>query len=721
MATAKDIEFYDTAGDGDLADFIDNIFVQANAKIGDVNAFLDAAIDGNLKAVKSYLKAGIINVDATNRMNTTALWYAAKHGHSKVVEVLLAAGADPDFRSSRNDSPLGAAAYNGHRRVAKSLIQALKEKCKNKPKAFYEAISFTANDGYSVLRNAQNGNIDDLIRSEIDAAKQNLPHENIVIVGGGFSGTLAAINLLNQSDNDEFIRIILVERNEGSKGGGLAYGSDTTNNEHVLNISADRASLDPDDLEDFTSWLEDNHVDIYRNSHDSVPRRVYREYLNQRLDEANQQLQDAVADNHNVSLVRKSGEVIDIEKQAIGGKVLLDTGETIDAAHVIIASGHTGTVQPGFFDKVNSDDRVLLSQWGQAGRRFMNKIKPQESVFIVGSSLSAKDVVVSLKKRGHQGQIVMMSRHGYVHPTYEPNRSPEQITLEQPRFLDDIKTTETIRAVGGRFAGSRRLSEDEIIDGFVRGLQTEWFGLTRQGRYNGEQILSNWERYIPNAVQSLLDAGVSKETIAQRFHQHKSLISTTRVGASRAIGEVVHQAKISGQLQIWAGHIEDVTPEKKGVRVNYRFSVADGTSVRNSKTFDYVISSLGQEMDYRKVVDTLWQNLIGKGMVTPHWTHIGIDVDEDGRVIDSEGNSSDFITAVGTMRSGDTTVRRRSYSEKRGSGGRLSPFNHNIVGIRDQFRVAHARQILSEVRNTATARENAAVQQPQDVPIAAVA
>ena len=59
----------------------------------------------------------------------TALFLAAKHGHAKVCEVLLDAGADPSIRSempTRNEmtaSPLAIAAGKGHVEVVELLLQ----------------------------------------------------------------------------------------------------------------------------------------------------------------------------------------------------------------------------------------------------------------------------------------------------------------------------------------------------------------------------------------------------------------------------------------------------------------------------------------------------------------------------------------------------------------------------------------------------------------------
>lgn len=59
--------------------------------------------------------------------NWTALHEAAWQGHSRVVEVLLAAGADPTAVDCYGSMPLNRAIYAGHLAVVRLLLQAAPE------------------------------------------------------------------------------------------------------------------------------------------------------------------------------------------------------------------------------------------------------------------------------------------------------------------------------------------------------------------------------------------------------------------------------------------------------------------------------------------------------------------------------------------------------------------------------------------------------------------
>ena len=80
-----------------------------------------AAFDGNIKAVKRHLNAGV-DANAQTRSENTPLHAAAYQGHSDVVELLIANDADVNASDMRGWIPLHAAVDQGHAAVADLLI-----------------------------------------------------------------------------------------------------------------------------------------------------------------------------------------------------------------------------------------------------------------------------------------------------------------------------------------------------------------------------------------------------------------------------------------------------------------------------------------------------------------------------------------------------------------------------------------------------------------------
>ena len=73
----------------------------------------------------------------------------------------------------------------------------------------------------------------------------------LAIVGGGFSGTLLAVNLLRAAKGP--LRIVMFER-EGAAGRGVAYG--TTLHAHLLNVRSSGMSAFPAQPDHFVEWAK---------------------------------------------------------------------------------------------------------------------------------------------------------------------------------------------------------------------------------------------------------------------------------------------------------------------------------------------------------------------------------------------------------------------------------------------------------------------------------
>ena len=99
---------------------------------------------------------------------------------------------------------------------------------------------------------------------------------DILILGGGFSGTMLAIQLLRR---DPQLNVAVVDKGK-TPGRGLAYS--TYYRFHVLNVPAKNMSALPDDSENFLNWVRDNH-DSQVKGGSFLPRAVYGRYLDSLL------------------------------------------------------------------------------------------------------------------------------------------------------------------------------------------------------------------------------------------------------------------------------------------------------------------------------------------------------------------------------------------------------------------------------------------------------
>src|SRR5688500_19873383 len=110
-----------------------------------------------------------------------------------------------------------------------------------------------------------------------------MSNATVAIIGGGFSGAVAAIRLLSSPQRGGPTlpfgsKIVLVE--PGRAGEGLAYR--TGPDYWRLNVPAGRMSAFPEKPDDFLEWARARDARIA--SGDFLPRAWYGDYLAERLD-----------------------------------------------------------------------------------------------------------------------------------------------------------------------------------------------------------------------------------------------------------------------------------------------------------------------------------------------------------------------------------------------------------------------------------------------------
>ncbi|MEK1834158.1 MAG: FAD/NAD(P)-binding protein, partial [Pseudomonas sp.] len=142
-------------------------------------------------------------------------------------------------------------------------------------------------------------------------ATKPIRHADILIIGGGLSGTMLAAQLLRLPGK----RQALVIEPRAELGRGEAYSAVELG--HTLNGNAARMSVDPDNADDLTQWLtkhiatggwpesDQQHVPV---SELFPPRGLFGVYVQQRLAEA-----QAVGERHGSTVEHVRAEVVDLQ------------------------------------------------------------------------------------------------------------------------------------------------------------------------------------------------------------------------------------------------------------------------------------------------------------------------------------------------------------------------------------------------------------------------
>jgi len=218
-----------------------------------------------------------------------------------------------------------------------------------------------------------------------------------VVVGGGFSGVVAARELVRTGWS-----VIMVDP-EARPGRGVAYS--TAARWHLLNSPVSAMSVDPDRPDDFLEWCR--RRDPHTEGSDFVARGWYGDYLTEAL-----RAVDEVAPGR---LTVQRGRVSRIFEAAHSGlTVLLTDGIVLTADAVVLAVGNAAPKDPVAAD----DDVRLLSAYIQDPWRENALAGVGDGpVLLIGTGLTAVDVALSLAGR----EITAVSRHGLLPRAHAPS------------------------------------------------------------------------------------------------------------------------------------------------------------------------------------------------------------------------------------------------------------------------------------------------------------
>lgn len=207
---------------------------------------------------------------------------------------------------------------------------------------------------------------------------------DVLIVGGGASGAILAMHLATAAS----LRIVLADW-EGSFGRGLAYR--TRQPLHLLNTRSTDMSVWPEQPNDFVDWLSEHN---HRFGQGFVPRGIYGDYLEARFHEAvggaKGRLTVLQAEVSSLAYVHGAGIDADLAGRS-----------PIRARHVVLATGHNPPSA--------SRQRWIGDPWDQGA---LASIPADGDVLLLGTGLTAMDVLVSLLAQGHRGKIIALSRRG---------------------------------------------------------------------------------------------------------------------------------------------------------------------------------------------------------------------------------------------------------------------------------------------------------------------
>ncbi|RKT55231.1 FAD/NAD(P)-binding protein [Saccharothrix australiensis] len=488
----------------------------------------------------------------------------------------------------------------------------------------------------------------------------------VVIVGAGLGGTATAVRLLRFAR--EPLEVVLVERRPEYRCAGVAYHREGNHWHHVFNIQAGRMSMFREDVDDFVTWANTEADragwppewrEVAFTESGPAPRRVYADYLADRLAEAAREAWDGV------TLVEADGEVVDLAvdgdrvRVVVAGRPPRGDSEpdpaVLVADHVVVATGLEERELP-FATEVADHPAFVRHPYSAEAIERLTALPPDATVAIVGTLLSAYDSAALLLRRGHTGPIHMISRSGLTLRTYPADHRHRVLDLPAPRLRRDTYE--------GRGELVRRFLEEwERACAVVAAEHPDVAPAVVT-----ERISKSWEPHLPEVL-----ARVPTADLRALLDGYGSLLATLRVSAVAYTTGIVDAAMgEGGQVALVTGRVERVRPTATGA-LAVSVSGAGAGATRTIEA-DLVISNFGREPDYARVGSRLWANLLRKGVAAAHArTGRGVEVDVDGVLLGPTGEPSGPISAVGGPREGDEIVRY----------GRMGAFAFNLAAIKN--------------------------------------
>ncbi|WP_242126542.1 FAD/NAD(P)-binding protein [Sphingobium sp. Sx8-8] len=413
--------------------------------------------------------------------------------------------------------------------------------------------------------------------------------DHAAIIGGGFSGTLLAINLLRHGA----LRVTMVERHADRLGRGLAYGAAQAG--HILNVRAANMSALPDQPRHFADWLASARLG---QEGSFATRRGYGAYLCAMLDEVRALARDR--------LTVLADEAVDLQTLDDGVRIALRSGTIVTSDVAALAPG-------------NLPPHDLPAFAGLGGPAYINDpwaadiaqdLKADDRILLLGTGLTAVDCALSLDGAGFRGPIIALSRRGLAPHSHGP------ATACPPG--------------GDRPQGP--------LSALVRALRTRSKDV---GWRNAVDALRPF-------TQDMWRAASAEER--RRFLRHlRPYWDVHRHRIAPQVADRLAAMQAEERLRIYAAKVTKADPDGRGLTVHLR---RRGEGRTEQLSVARVINCTGPLGDLRGARDPLLKRLTERGDIRPDPLSIGIDVDRQCHAIARNGSAQQRLFVVGPMTRG---------------------------------------------------------------------
>ena len=432
----------------------------------------------------------------------------------------------------------------------------------------------------------------------------------VVVVGGGFSGSMTAAQLLRSAGAaGAKLRVVIVER-RGAVGEGLAYGTREIN--HLLNVPAGRMSAWPDQPDHFLQWARARDPKV--RPEQFLPRQWYGEYVRETL------LAAASEAGRSVELSVRFDEVRRVARRPDGGWLVhLAHGTSMTADAVVLAIGHRPPSDAIGKRWSGPRTRLIADPW----RPFaMNPVKPDEPVVVLGAGLTAVDAVLSLAHPNRTAPITILSRRGLLPQSHAATPlTPVDLKpmaaelMAAPGGVRALELFRRLRATVRELA-PKGVDWRSVVDGLRPHTAALWQAMPAAERRRFiERLRPFWE-----------------------VHRHRMALS---------IGERFGELRDCDWVSVVAGRVVSAQSDGNDVRI----AVAQrGTNRLLEIDAAWVINCTGPAPSNSAAANPAIGSLLVDRWLRPDELGLGLDTTAEGNAVSGDGREVPDLFVVGTLR-----------------------------------------------------------------------
>jgi uncharacterized NAD(P)/FAD-binding protein YdhS len=269
-------------------------------------------------------------------------------------------------------------------------------------------------------------------------------------------------------------------------------------------------------------------------------------------------------------------------------RISLESGARIEADGCVVATGHERPRSPVFISRdVAGHANYVSDPWNLDA---LAAIDPRSDVLLIGTALTAADVIATLRRREHTGRIVALSRHGYRPASQNPSPSRslwEAINDPVPDFVARHGTPARVREI-------------------VRILRANIEAHVQAGR--------TWHSAfdeVRNSARQLWSALPVQEK--RRFLRHaRALYDPHRFRLPPQTARILDYALASGQLTLVASRIRSVSAVHEGFDVEHQ--PRSEARTRRDR-FGVIVNCTGPEISLRRSPNPLMRSVLEADLI----------------------------------------------------------------------------------------------------------